>query len=91
MGLETRENVRSVFERYPEGLHYSGYPLARSIADEIADWVDVAPVFVKYTPNTVDVGLIKVHLNARYTFDAVDVGQLFASGATQKPDASIRH
>ena len=29
--------------------------------------------------------------NARYAFDAVDVAQLFASGATQKPDASIRH
>lgn len=29
--------------------------------------------------------------NARYAFDAVDVGQLFASGATQKADASVRH
>jgi hypothetical protein len=46
-------------------LHYGGYPLARSIADEIADWVGVAPVFIKYTPNALDVGLIKVHLNIR--------------------------
>lgn len=29
--------------------------------------------------------------NARYSFDAVDVGQLFASGATQAADASLRH
>ncbi|MBS1163183.1 MAG: hypothetical protein H6R03_1079, partial [Burkholderiaceae bacterium] len=29
--------------------------------------------------------------NARYAFDAVDVGQLFASGATREADASTRH
>jgi molecular chaperone Hsp33 len=29
--------------------------------------------------------------NARYGFDAVDVGQLFASGATREADASTRH
>jgi molecular chaperone Hsp33 len=29
--------------------------------------------------------------SARYAFDAVDVGQLFASGATHKADASTRH
>jgi molecular chaperone Hsp33 len=29
--------------------------------------------------------------NARYAFDAVDVGQLFASGATREADASMRH
>ncbi|MFN2225933.1 MAG: glycosyltransferase family 39 protein, partial [Anaerolineae bacterium] len=65
LGLEVRENVRSVFERYPTGLRYDSYPLARSIADEIADWVGVAPVFIKYTPNALDVGLIKVHLSTR--------------------------
>lgn len=64
-GLETRENARSVFERYPSGLPFGGYPLARSIAGEIADWVGVAPVFVKYTYTGVDVGLVKVHLAAR--------------------------
>ncbi|MEJ2209517.1 MAG: glycosyltransferase family 39 protein [Anaerolineae bacterium] len=65
LGLETRENVRSVFERYPEGLPHGGYPLARVIAGEIADWVGVAPVFIKYTPQALDVGLIKVHLDTR--------------------------
>jgi molecular chaperone Hsp33 len=29
--------------------------------------------------------------SARYAFDAVDVGQLFASGATREADASTRH
>ena len=29
--------------------------------------------------------------NARYAFDAVDVGHLFASGATREADASTRH
>jgi molecular chaperone Hsp33 len=29
--------------------------------------------------------------NARYAFDAVDVGQLFASGATQAADEALRH
>jgi molecular chaperone Hsp33 len=29
--------------------------------------------------------------NARYAFDAVDVGHLFASGATREADASMRH
>jgi molecular chaperone Hsp33 len=29
--------------------------------------------------------------NTRYAFDAVDVGQLFACGATQAADASLRH
>lgn len=65
LGLETRENARSVFERYPDGLQFGGYPLARSIADEIARWVGVAPVFVKYTPTGLDIGLVKVHLNGQ--------------------------
>jgi len=65
LGLETRENARSVFERYPAGLRYGGYPLARDVAGEIAGWVGAAPVFVKYTPTGIDVGLIKVHLSIR--------------------------
>jgi molecular chaperone Hsp33 len=38
-----------------------------------------------------DVEIVCDFCNARYAFDAVDIGQLFASGATQKPEASLRH
>jgi hypothetical protein len=62
LGLETVENCRSVFERYPAGQRFGGYPVARAIADEIAGWVGEVPVFVKYTYTGVDVGLIKVYL-----------------------------
>lgn len=62
LGLETFENYRSVFERYPAGQRFGGYPLARAVAEEIAGWVGEAPVFVKYTYTGMDVGLIKVYL-----------------------------
>jgi len=38
-----------------------------------------------------DVEIVCDFCNTRYAFDAVDIGQLFASGATLKPDASTRH
>jgi len=38
-----------------------------------------------------DVEIVCDFCNARYAFDAVDVGQLFASGATREADASTRH
>jgi hypothetical protein len=62
LGMETVANCRSVFERYPAGQRFGGYPLARSIAEEIASWVGEVPVFVKYTYTGMDVGLIKVYL-----------------------------
>jgi 4-amino-4-deoxy-L-arabinose transferase-like glycosyltransferase len=65
LAVETRDNARSVFELYPAGQRFGGYPVARSIADEISNWVGVAPVFVKYTPTGVDIGLVKVHLASR--------------------------
>lgn len=38
-----------------------------------------------------DVEIVCDFCNARYAFDAVDVGRLFACGATQEADASLRH
>jgi len=38
-----------------------------------------------------DVEIVCDFCNARYAFDVVDVGRLFASGATQEADASLRH
>ena len=38
-----------------------------------------------------DVEIVCDFCNARYRFDAVDVGQLFASGSARDPDATTRH
>lgn len=38
-----------------------------------------------------DIEIVCDFCKARYTFDAVDVGQLFASGTAEKPAASTRH
>jgi molecular chaperone Hsp33 len=38
-----------------------------------------------------DVEIVCDFCNARYAFDAVDVGQLFASGAAHAADGSVRH
>jgi molecular chaperone Hsp33 len=38
-----------------------------------------------------DVEIVCDFCNARYSFDAVDVGHLFASGATETADGSLRH
>jgi molecular chaperone Hsp33 len=38
-----------------------------------------------------DVEIVCDFCSARYAFDAVDVAQLYSSGATETPDASTRH
>ncbi len=64
LGIELKENYESVFHIYPSEQRFGGYPLARNIAEEIRDWIGVAPVFVRYSPDGIDIGLVKVYLTS---------------------------
>ena len=43
---------------------FHGNPLGRRIAEEVQDWLDVAPVFIKYSYSGIDVGLVKAYLTS---------------------------
>lgn len=62
MGIELRANHQSVFDLYPEQQRFGNYPLAREMAREIKNWLGTAPVYVKYSPTGIDIGLVKVYL-----------------------------
>jgi hypothetical protein len=64
LGLELVENYRSVFQRYPAAQALGGYPLAREIAGEIRQWLGVAPVYVKYAMQGINIHKVKIYLTS---------------------------
>jgi 4-amino-4-deoxy-L-arabinose transferase-like glycosyltransferase len=64
LGLEAKANYESVFTLYPFHQRFHGHPLGRQVAEEVEDWLGVAPVFIRYSYTGVDVGLIKVYLTS---------------------------
>jgi hypothetical protein len=83
LGIEVKENYHSVFYVYPSQQRFGGYPLARNIAQEVRDWLGTAPVFIKYSPEGIDIGLVKVYLTSWGVGDVWDPDRPDAVGGYQ--------
>jgi hypothetical protein len=83
LGVEVGANYHSVFSLYPSQQRFGGYPLARNVAQEVGDWLGTAPVFIVYSPDGVDIGLVKVYLTSWGVGDAWDPDRPDAAGGYQ--------